>query len=539
MTALRNDRDYPAADVRRFRDQGFWQGDVLHVWLERLATQDPDGPSIIGPDGTLSHQEVYEKARRLAGALRELGIRKGEAVGIQLTNTPEFLISYFGVAMAGGVLLTMHMPYRAGEMAPLLNHGKARAVICEAPSEKYDAPATMQSLKRNVPDLEHVLVASGGEVPTGCVALKEMIDHGPVCEIGDPPKSDDPVLLCFTSGTSAAPKAVLRSYDTTLSNARIYGEAIHMSAADRVMVVPPFSHVFGLCCLHTAMAYGAPCVLIKAFAPELFMETIERHQPTVLFSSPAPIAATLKAGLVGGDLPSIRLVVLAGSVVPPAVAASFEAHLPNGQVGGLFGMTETILVTATPMGEGPEVRHNAVGRPTKGVEMRVSSTGDGRVLGAGEEGELELRAYCNLSGYLNNDQANASSFTDDNFFKTGDLAVIDRDMNVRITGRVKDIINRGAVKINPTDIENLIAAHPKVVLVAIAAVPDEIMGEKACLFVTLVPDAQLGLEEVTAYLADNNVAKLRWPEKLVVVDEMPMTPTKKVMKHELIALVGS
>jgi cyclohexanecarboxylate-CoA ligase len=538
MPALRNDRDYPAADVRRFREQGLWQGDTLDRWLERLATQDPDGASIIGPDGTLSHQQVYEKARRFAGALGELGIGKGEAVGIQLTNTPEFLISYFGVAMAGGVLLTMHMPYRAGEMAPLLNHGKARAVICEAPSDKYDAPATMQSLKENVPTLEHVLTATGGDVPAGCVSLKEMIDHGPPRALGNPPKSDDPVLLCFTSGTSAAPKAVLRTYDTALSNARIYGEAIRMTAADRVMVVPPFSHVFGLCCLHTAMAYGAPCVLIKAFAPELFMETIERHRPTVLFSSPAPIAATLKAGLVGDDIPSIRLVVLAGSVVPPAIAERFEAHLPNGQVGGLFGMTETILVTATPLDEGPEVRHTAVGRPTKGVEMRVSSTDDGRVLDPGEEGELEMRAYCNLSGYLNNDEANASSFSEDNFFKTGDLAVIDRDMNVRITGRVKDIINRGAVKINPTDIENLIAAHPKVVLAAIAPMRDAIMGEKACLFVTLIPDVQLDLDEVTAYLADNGVAKLLWPEGLVVVDEMPMTPTKKVMKHALMALVG-
>ena len=538
MAALRNDRDYPAAKVRGFRDQGLWRGDTLDGWLQRLASQDPDGPSIIGPDGTLSHQQVYEKARRFAGALGELGIGKGEAVGIQLSNTPEFLISYFGVAMAGGVLLTMHMPYRAGEMAPLLNHGKARAVICEAPGDKYDAPATMQSLKGNVPTLEHVLVAAGGEVPTGCASLEEMIDHGPVHNIGDPPKSDDPVLLCFTSGTSAAPKAVLRTYDTAMSNARIYGEAIHMTAADRVMVVPPFSHVFGLCCLHTAMAYGATCVLIKAFAPQLFMETIERHQPTVLFSSPAPIAATLKAGLVGGDIPSIRLVVLAGSIVPPAIAESFESHLPNGQVGGLFGMTETILVTATPLDGGPETRHEAVGRPTEGVEMRVSSTEDGRVLDPGEEGELEVRAYCNLSGYLNNDEANATSFSDDDFFKTGDLAVIDQDMNVRITGRVKDIINRGAVKINPTDIENLLAAHPKVVLVAIAPMPDEIMGEKACLFVTLVPDAQLSLGEVTAYLADNDVAKMRWPEKLVVLDEMPMTPTKKVMKHELMALAG-
>ncbi|MDH3689047.1 MAG: acyl--CoA ligase [Gammaproteobacteria bacterium] len=538
MTGLRNDREYDPADVKRFWDEGHWNGDTITTWLERWANENPDGPSIIGPDGTLTHRQVYEKAQRMAGALLELGLKKGEAVGIQLTNTPEFLLTYYGVAMAGGVLLTMHMPYRAGEMEPLLNHGKAKAVVCEPPTEKYDAPAMMHSLKGKVPTLEHVLVAPGGEVPSDCVSLKQMIDNGPIKEIPDAPKSNDPVLLCFTSGTSAAPKAVLRTYDTSLSNGRIYGGTIEVNSDDRAMIVPPFTHVFGLCCLHNAMAYGAPTVLIKAFTPELFVETVERDKPTLLFSSPAPIAATLKSGLLKGPIPSMRYVVLAGSIVPPVVSQDFEEYLPNGRVGGLFGMTEIVLVTATSLDGSAKERHHSTGKPTKGVEVRVSSTEDGRILGPGEEGELEVRAYCNMSGYLNNPEANQRSFTKDNFFKTGDLAIIDEDRNVQITGRAKDIINRGGVKINPTDIENLVAAHPKVVLAAIAPMPDDILGEKACLFVTVVAGETLRLEEVTSYLGENNVAKLRWPEKLIIVDDMPMTPTKKVMKHELSALVS-
>lgn len=286
MTALRNDREYSSDDAKRYREEGYWQGDTLTLWLERLANDDPHGIAIIGPDGDLTHQEVYEKAQRLAGALLELGLKKGEAVGIQLTNTPEFLITYYGVAMAGCVLLTMHMPYRAGEMAPLLNHGKARAVVCEAPSDKYDAPATMQSLKGKVPTLEHVIVGPGGEVPPGCHSLRDFIDNGPVPVIKDPPQAHDPVLLCFTSGTSAAPKAVLRTYDTALSNGRIYGEAIEITRDDRAMIVPPFSHVFGLCCVHNSVYVGSSIVLIKAFAPDLFAETIERAKPTLLYSSP-------------------------------------------------------------------------------------------------------------------------------------------------------------------------------------------------------------------------------------------------------------
>ena len=122
--------------------------------------------------------------------------------------------------------------------------------------------------------------------------------------------------------------------------------------------------------------------------------------------------------------------------------------------------------------------------------------------------------------------------------RSGDLAVMDADGNVAITGRVKDIINRGGIKINPTDLESLITAHRKVVLSAIAPMPDDVLGEKACLFVTLVPGAELTLDEVTAYLGDNDVAKMKWPERLVILDEMPMTPTRKIIKGELMRLAG-
>lgn len=538
MSPLVNDRKFDPDEVNLYREKGYWNDDTISSWLERWATEIPDAPSIIGPDGTLSHREVYQQARQLAGSLLEIGLRKGDAVGIQMTNIPEFLITYYGVAMAGGVLLTIHMPYRASEIAPLLNHGKAVAVVCEAATEKYDAATTMQSLKKAVTTLEHVIVGPGGDVPSGCYSLREMIDSGPEPRIPDPPTSSDSVLLCFTSGTSAAPKAVLRNYETALSNGRIYGATLEITRHDRVMIVPPFTHVFGLCCLHNAMAFGAPTVLIKAFSPELFVETVERFQPTLLFSSPAPIAATLKSGLLEKDIDSIRYVVLAGSIVPPSVSEALEDRLTVGKVGGLFGMTEVVLITSTPLEGSSRERHYSTGKPTDGIEVRVTSTDDGRTLPAGDEGELEIRGYSVMSGYLNNEEANRNSFTGDNFFKTGDTAIIDNEGNVQVTGRVKDIINRGGLKINPTDIENLITAHSRVVLAAIAPMPDEILGEKACLFVTLVPDTTLTLKEITDYLSEQGIAKLRWPERLEVVEEMPMTPTKKVMKHVLTEMVS-
>jgi len=489
---------------RRFIEQGFWNDDTLATYLEKWARETPEKPAIVAGDRTLSYAETLAASRRFANSLLALGLGKGDVVGIQLPNVPEYLIAYFGVTLMGGILGTLHMPYRAAEMVPLMNHGRMRALICGAATERHDAPATAFALKSQVPTLEHVIVL-GAQVPDGCHDLARLIADGADCDIADPPGPDDFALLCFTSGTAAAPKAVLRDYRTITANARTYSPTIELSAADVVMTAPPFTHVFGLCCV--------ACTLW------------------------AHIAATHKAGLFDShDCGSIRDVVVAGAVCPPEIAATFERYLPNGRVGQLFGMTEVILVMQTPLNVGPEIRHASTGRATVGIDARVTGD-DGAPLGASAEGELEIRGYTVLAGYLGNDEANRASFTDDGFFRTGDLATIDADGNVVITGRVKHVINRGGIKINPTDVENLITAHDAVVQAAIVAMPDEVLGEKACLFIELAPGASFGFDEMIAYLDANGVAKMRWPERLEHVAEMPMTPTRKIIKDELAKLL--
>jgi len=300
-------------------------------------------------------------------------------------------------------------------------------------------------------------------------------------------------------------------------------------------VGPPFTHVFGLLCVNLTVWVGGTVLLLPLFTPEDYAERIINGKPTVVFSAPAHLAATVKAGLLDdANITSVRLVVTGGTICPAAVAAAFEARLNGGRVGHLFGMTEMILVTQTPPDSPPEKRHGSAGPVTPGVEARVSDP-EGKILGAGEEGELEIMSYANLAGYLDNDAANEASFTADGWFKTGDLAVIDEDGFIDITGRVKDLINRGGVKFNPTDLENALMAHDAIVQAAIVPMPDEVLGEKACLFVTLTPGSTLSFDEMTGHLAANGFAKMTWPERLEVIDEMPITPTRKIIKGELAA----
>ena len=519
--------------AKRFTDAGLWREETLATYLIRWAEEAPDAVAIRTPDREITYKEYHDAALRFANSLLELGIRKQDVVAIQMPNVPEFLIAFMGLGMMGGILATMHMPYRAGEMEPLLRHGEAKAVICTAPLPNHDAPATMLALKDSVPSLEHVLVASD-DPPPGTLSLTKLVAEGSDAEIADPPTVEDFSCLCFTSGTSAAPKGVMRSYQTFAANARVFSPEVALTRDDVVLVAPPFTHVFGLCCANVTLYAGATNLLMPLFTPNNYADRLVNGRPTLVFSAPAHIAGTIKEGLLDEvDLSSVRDVVVAGSVCPPEVANAFEKRLPDGRVGQLFGMTEIILVMQTPLDAPPSVRHTSTGRCTRGIEARVTDA-DGTILGTGEEGELEVSGYTVMAGYLKNDEANANSFTPDGWFKTGDLATIDSDGNIVITGRVKDLINRGGIKINPTDLENAMMAHDAVMQAAIVPMPDDVMGEKACLFVTLAPGAKFNFKAMTAHLERVGFAKMKWPERLEIIDEMPMTPTRKIIKGELI-----
>ena len=532
MGSLDHAPRHSAEDTKRFTETGKWNDDTFITYLEKWARETPDKPAIVAGERALSYAELLAAARRFANALLGIGIGKGDVVGIQLPNVPEYVIAHLGLAMMGGILGTLHMPYRAGELAPLMNHGRMRALICGAANERYDAPATALGLKDEVAGLEHVIVL-GEPVPEGCHSLSAMIEGGAEDAIGEAPQPDDPYLLCFTSGTAAAPKAVLRTYRTVTANGRIYNATIEMSPADVVMIAPPFTHIFGLVITDFVICAGATNLLMEMFTPDAFVHCIHDGRPSLMFCAPAHLAATLKSGLLDiHDCSSVRNVFTAGAVCPPTVAAAFERHLPNGRAGQLLGMTEVLLATQTPLDAGPEIRHHSAGRALEGVELRIAGD-DGAPLPADTEGELEIRGFTLFAGYLGNEKANRQAFTEDGFFRTGDLARLDADGNLAITGRVKDVINRGGIKINPTDVEYLVTAHDSVIQSAIVPEPDEVLGERCCLFVELVPGASLTLEDITGWLDAKGVAKMLWPERLVTVEDMPMTPSRKILKREL------
>ncbi len=527
---------YDAATEAEFREQGYWTDDTLETVLAKWSSSEPGRVAIIHGPARITFGELHAASRRVANGLLDLGLRKGNVVAIQMPNLPEFLIAYLGVALMGGVLCPLHMPYRASEMTPLLAHAGARAIICGEPTGSYDCRAEMRRVKDMVPGLEFIIGLGRSDDPD--IVSFDTLAAAADAPIADPPTAADWVIINFTSGTSSAPKAILRHYEPYMANTRISPATVDLTSDDVMMSAPPFSHGFGLYTSTMALYVGAANLMLPQYSPETFARTIAEGGATLVWGAPAHLVAALKAGhFEKHDFSSVRDIELGGSVCPPDVARAAEQLLPNGRIGQVFGLTEGMLTMQTRLDAPAAIRHSSTGIANQGVELRITG-GDGRVLEAGAEGELEIRGYSVTPGYLRNESANATSFGPDGWYRTGDLAIIDDGGNVYITGRDRDIINRGSIKINPTDVESILARHPAIVLAAIVPMPDEALGERGCLFATLLPGETLDLAVVTAFLADNDVAKLQWPEHLVVVEDMPMTPTKKIIKSELQKMVG-
>ncbi len=524
---------YPPELAKTYVDQGWWRGDTLTQWLDKHAAERPDAPALRHGDRVISWAELADQADRLSRALYNLGVRHGEVVSVQLPNIPEYMIAFLAITRIGGVMNTIHMPYRAAEIETLVNHGRSRAIVCLSEAKDWSPAATVLGMLDKLESLDHVIAL--GPPVDGALSLTELIESDVDAEPETSPVASDPFLLLFTSGTTSAPKAVPLSYHNMLSNARMGAPEHELTADDAILSAAPLSHLFGLYSFHVAIAAGACSVMLPVFTPPDLVATVERDKPTALWTAPAHFAAIRAMGLIDKhDLTSLKMMIMSGSACPEELVRWTAEQLPGCAVTQLWGMTETQAGLYSRPKDGLEVSAVSAGRASPGTEIRIADPETNQEMPAGEEGELQIRGPLLFPGYYKNEAANKAAFTADHFFRSGDLATKSADGAVAITGRIKDVINRGGVKFNPRDIEDLLDAHPAVIMSAVVPMPDPVLGEKACAFVSLKPGHdEPTLDSLCAYLLEHKIAKNKLPERLVVVDEFPMTPTKKIIKGQL------
>jgi len=516
----------------RYMADGLWSDEVLTDRVAQWVGQTPDAAFILNGSQSLSWREFDSAVRHLAGGLRNIGIAKGDVVAVQLPNTIEFVTSYLALCSLGAVMQTIHMPYRRSELASLLAHGRAKAFICLGETGDYSPATTAQALQAELPRLDHVIAVGPGA--DSCSGYTEIATHAALQKPVDLTGAD-PFLLLYTSGTTAAPKGVPHAYRNFLCNSRLSANELGIMPGEIILSLAPLTHLYGLFSLHVALMNGGTVCLLPTFTPDAFAKTVEAHRVQKIFAAPAHMAATVNLGLMEKhDFSSVRFVCMSGSVVPPVLAGQVEDHLPNGVTIQLWGMSELQAGAFARPDDPLAARHNSAGRASPATELRVVDD-ENIELETGSEGRLQMRGPSLFPGYLDNEAATAASFSDDGWFETGDTAKIDADSNLTITGRVKEIINRGGIKFNPIDVEFEIDQMPQIERSAIVPYPDDVLGEKACVFVVAAGDQKIELAAIAAHLEKSGVAKFKWPERLEVVATMPLTPTQKIMRARLIA----
>ena len=509
---------------------GFWTDDTLTGLLDRCVRDRGDSPAMLNAGETVDYRGLAERVDALAGGLAALGIGRGDVVALQLPNLPEFLYVLLAAARLGAVTSTIHMPYGPREAGEAIRHAGAKLAFATAAAGERQPAAELAALKPELATLAHV-VAVGGPAPAGTLAFDEIARPG--ARLPPPPAADDPYVMLFTSGTSSSPKAVLTDYRRFLANARLNCSEKQMGPGTIMLSAAPFTHLFGLYSFHLTLYGGGATALLPAFSPPALVEAARSCAPTHIFAAPAHIASCMEAGLLdGGALASVRYCVVSGAKAAPEFYRRAQAVLGGGRIAQLWGMTECQCGMFTRPWEDAERAAWGCGRPSPGNRARVCDADDNE-LPAGEEGALQIIGASVFDGYHRNDEANAASFTADGWFRTGDRATIDETGAVSITGREKDLINRGGVKINPADVEEAIDRHPDIVQSAIVPMPDAVLGERSCCFAIARPGASPGLGDIARWLEDEGIAKLKWPERLILVDDMPLTPTRKVIKGRL------
>ncbi|HYS17595.1 MAG TPA: AMP-binding protein [Candidatus Binatia bacterium] len=525
--------------VARYQRSGHWGSETFDAILAGRAAAHPDRVAIVDRGRRVTYGELKTRVDRVAAGLGALGIGAGDVVTIQLPNWAEFAYVFFALERLGAVANQIGPDFRSREVDYILRFSESRAFVCPASFKGFDYVKMIGELRPGLPDLEAVCVL-GGPRPDGStrgvVSLDALLeDAGAAPPRGAGQGANDVMRMAFTSGTTGNPKGVVHSHNTTLSTCRTLNADMRVTADEVFLVYLPLGLNWGYLTLVQAVMAGARAVLLDQFSARAALELIQRERVTYIPTAPASIIAMLNEPELGRfDLSSLRVVITGGASCPIETIREFRARM-HGHLVELYGMLETGFHTYTRLGDDPEAVTGTVGTVSSGLGLRLIDD-SGRDVAAGAEGEIAAQGPSVHLGYHKNPTANAELFTADGWFRTGDLGQFDAAGNMKIVGRLKEMINRGGKKFFPREIEEILYTHPKILHAAIVGVPDPRLGERNCLCVIPRPGQALTLDEVVGYLKDG-VATYKLPETIEVFDELPFTPTGKIQRHVLVRRV--
>ncbi|MET7640147.1 (2,3-dihydroxybenzoyl)adenylate synthase [Streptomyces sp. NPDC005438] len=527
---------WPEDFARRYREAGWWRGETFGQVLRERARAHPDRPAVVDPTRGVrwTYAELDGRADRLAAGLWARGVRPGDRLVVQLPNQAEFFEVLFALFRLGAVPVLALPAHRETEISYFCSFAEAVGYVIPAEHEGFDHPGLATKIRDQAPSLRNVWVvdADEGDLPEGCEPLSRVPTRPrPLPE----PKPSDLALLQLSGGSTGVPKLIPRTHDDYLYSIWASNELCGVDADSVYLCVLPAPHNFPMSSPGTlgALYAGARVVMCPAPNPDVAFPLIESERVTLTGLVP-PLALVWMdaAEKLGHDLSSLRLLLVGGAKFSESAARRVRPSL-GCALQQVFGMAEG-LVNYTRLDDPEEVVHTTQGRPiSPDDEVRVVDDQD-RDLPDGTPGHLLTRGPYTIRGYWRAPEHNARAFTEDGFYRTGDIVRRTGTGHLVVEGRAKDQINRGGEKIAAEEVENLILTHPAVFDVSVVAVPDDYLGERSCAYVIprqgVTPPRPV---DIKRHVRQRGLAAYKVPDRVEFVEAFPQTGIGKVSKKDL------
>jgi cyclohexanecarboxylate-CoA ligase len=527
----------------RYRAAGWWTDRLLNDAVEEAVTQHPKRTALVDTRRRMTYADLQEHANRCALGLVDLGVHRGDVVMVQLPNWSEFVVATLAIECIGAVINPVAPIFRERELRSMLQLAAPVAAIFASHFRGWAYDAMFAQLQAETPSLRILIGVDGHDVEhitmwdqvvaTGA----ELAQHRPA-HAWIRPSPDDVTELMFTSGTTGEPKGVLHTANTLNSAASATIRDARLTSDDVIHKASTLGHQTGfLYGVRLPLLLGATAVYQERWNPDAFIQLVDEEQITLTLGATPYLADTLRSCRTSAShVKSLRTFFCGGAPIPQPLADEVVAHLDFRLV-PVWGMTELAIVTSVQPDDPLEKVVTTDGRPCQEMEISIRDASDSE-LGFGQEGDLFARGAHTFVGYVQGARFTEQCFTADGWLKTGGRARRDADGYIRITGRSKDIIIRGGENVPVKEIEDVLLRHPKVRNVALVGVPDARLGELGCACIILEPGETLTLDELQSFLAEQQVTRQFWPERLHLMREFPMTPSGKVQKFQLRDMLG-
>ena len=527
-------------------------GETLGRSFDRTVARWGDRPGLVVRSQGVrwSYAELGARAEAFAAGLLALGVEPGDRVGIWSLNNAEWLVTQVATAKAGIILVNVNPAYRVIELDYALNKVGVTALVTATAFKTSDYMGMLREIMpelaasqpgalhaARVPSLRTVIQIGGASA--GTIGFDDVAGRGGAAErarlaaLGDTLQFDDPINIQFTSGTTGSPKGTTLTHHNVLNNGFFIGEAMKLTAEDRLCIPVPLYHCFGMVLGNLAAITHGTCMVYpgEGFDPLAVLETVAEERCTGLHGVPTMFIAEMEhPRFAEFDLSSLRTGIMAGSPCPIEVMRRAVDRMHLTDITICYGMTETSPVSFQTTADDPlERRVSTVGRIHPHLEVKIVDA-DGRIVPRGTSGELCTRGYSVMLGYWDDRPRTEQVIDAARWMHTGDLAVVDAEGYCNIVGRIKDVVIRGGENVFPREVEEFLYTHPAILDVQCFGVADTRYGEELCAWVKRRPDAALGEEDVRAFCR-GKIAHQKVPRYVKFVDEFPMTVTGKMQKY--------